>query len=371
MRPRGADQQGTPPNSGHSGSDRRRGRREQVALCPITTRGRRDPVLRPWRTEGGAKGPLCDGHGYGGSGRIAAQCARGRRSPGIGSRGKTWKPRRCIHQADQGHRIGSTGRGSSMMPNLGGVLSRRSRTQLGALLKVQAKLAVREPYALGLGVGFPVVLLVLFGFISRKVPGNVGGSGLTVIDLYIPTIMVISFIAIAISLPNTLVRDREIGWLRRISTTPVHPSRLLAAQLILDLVLAAVAIVILIVGGTVIFGAPLSVGIPFFILSLALAIAVIFSLGLIVVALAPTQTIASAAGGVLFFALLFLSGLWVQPVQVGAPLSDIMWYSPSGAAVRAILYSVFHATPPVTTLVTLAGYTLLFSFVAVRYFRWE
>ena len=95
-----------------------------------------------------------------------------------------------------------------------------------------------------LGVGLPVVLLVVFGFISKNVPGNVGGSGLTVIDLYIPTLMVISFIAIAISLPNTLVRDREIGWLRRISTTPVHPSRLLAAQLILDLVLAAAAIVI-------------------------------------------------------------------------------------------------------------------------------
>lgn len=258
-----------------------------------------------------------------------------------------------------------------MTPILGEVLSRRSRAQLAALLKVQAKLALREPYALGVGVGLPAVLLVVFGLISKNVPGNVGGSGLSVIDLYIPTLMVISFVAIAISLPNTLVRDREIGWLRRISTTPVHPSRLLAAQLILDLVLAAVAIVIIIAGGTVIFGAPLSVGIPFFILSLALAIAVIFSLGLIVVALAPTQTTASAVGGVLFFALLFLSGLWVQPVQVGAPLSDIMWYSPSGAAVRAILYSVFHATPPVTTLVTLVGYTLLFVFVAVRYFRWE
>ena len=97
----------------------------------------------------------------------------------------------------------------------------------------------------------------------------------------------------------------------------------------------------------------------------------IFSLGLVVVALAPTQTVASVVGGVLFFVLLFLSGLWVQPVQVGEPLRDIMWYSPSGAAVRAILYSVFNATPPVTTLVTLVGYTLVFSFVAVRYFRWE
>jgi ABC-2 type transport system permease protein len=258
-----------------------------------------------------------------------------------------------------------------MRPSLGGVVSPRSRAQLAALLKVQAKLSLREPYALGLGIGLPAVLLVVFGVISRQVPGNVAGSGLTVIDLYIPTIMVISFIAIAISLPNTLVRDREIGWLRRISTTPVHPSRLLAAQLILDLVLAAVAIVITIVGGAAIFGAPLSVGIPFFILSLALAIAEIFSLGLVVVALIPNQTAASVVGGVLFFGLLFLSGLWIQPVQVGEPLRSIMWYSPSGAAERAILYSVFHATPPMTTLVTLVGYTLVFAFVAVRYFRWE
>jgi hypothetical protein len=120
----------------------------------------------------------------------------------------------------------------------GGVLSRRSRAQLAALLKVQAKLSLREPYGLGLGVGLPAVLQVVFGFISKNVPGNVGGSGLTVIDLYVPTLMVISFIAITISLPNSLVKDREIGWLRRISTTPVHPSRLLAAQLILNLLFA-------------------------------------------------------------------------------------------------------------------------------------
>ena len=258
-----------------------------------------------------------------------------------------------------------------MRPSLGAVFSRRSRVQLAALLKVQAKLSLREPYGVGLGFGFPVVLLVLFGVISEHVPGNVGGSGLTVIDLYIPTIMVISFVAIAISLPNTMVRDREMGWLRRISTTPVHPSRLLAAQLIFNLVLAAAAIVITVGGGMAIFGAPLSVNIPFFIISLVLAVAEIFSLGLVVVALAATQTIASTIGGVLFFALLFLSGLWVQPVQVGEPLRAIMYYSPVGAAVRALLYSVFNTTPPVATLAVLAGYAFVFAFVAVRYFRWE
>jgi len=258
-----------------------------------------------------------------------------------------------------------------MIPNSGGVRSRRSRAQLAALLKVQAKLSLREPYALGVGVGLPVVLLVVFGLISKNVPGNVGGTGLTVIDLYIPVIMVISFIGIAISLPNTLVRDRELGWLRRLSTTPVHPSQLLGAQLVVDLVLAAAAIVTAIVGGTLIFGAPLTVDIPFFILSVALAIVEIFSLGLVVVALVRTQATASVVSGVLFFALLFLSGLWLQPDVIGGPVQVIMLYSPSGAAVRALLYSMFGQAPPVTILVALVGYTLVFAFVAVRYFRWE
>lgn len=79
-------------------------------------------------------------------------------------------------------------------------------------------------------IGLPIALLIVFGFIGRQVPGNVGNTRLTIIDLWIPTIMVISFISIAISLPNTLVRDREIGWLRRVSTTPVHPWRLLAGS---------------------------------------------------------------------------------------------------------------------------------------------
>ena len=63
-------------------------------------------------------------------------------------------------------------RGRSMRPSLGGARSHRSRAQLAALLKVQAKLSLREPYALGPGIGLPAVLLVVFGFISRQVPGT-------------------------------------------------------------------------------------------------------------------------------------------------------------------------------------------------------
>src|SRR3979411_1287907 len=117
-------------------------------------------------------------------------------------------------------------------------ISHRSRVQFAELLKVQSKLALREPLALFGGLALPAILLAVFGFIGQANPGNVGSTGLSIIDVWTPTILVLSFIFISVSLPNTLVRDREIGWLRRVSTTPLHPSRLLDAQLGIDLLVA-------------------------------------------------------------------------------------------------------------------------------------
>jgi ABC-2 type transport system permease protein len=249
--------------------------------------------------------------------------------------------------------------------------SHRSGVRFAELLKVQVKLALREPYALLGGIGLPVVLLAVFGLIGQAVPGNVGDTGLTIIDLWIPTILVLAVLYIAISLPNTLVRDREIGWLRRVSTTPLHPSMLLAAQLVINLVLAAAAVLIIILGGTLVFGASLHVQILPLVVSLLLTTAEIFALGLMLVALLPTQTVARTVAGVVTFALMFLSGLWVNPAQVGDPLQTIMYYSPSGAAARALLDAIFHGSLSYAALLTMAVYTVIFGFIAIRYFRWE
>lgn len=247
----------------------------------------------------------------------------------------------------------------------------RPRHSFSELLLVQWKLALREPYALGGGLALPTALLVVFGLISHSVAGNVGGSGLTVIDLWTPTLLVISFTVLAISLPSTMVRDREIGWLRRVSTTPVHPSRLLGAQLVINLVIAVAAVLIITVGGSLVFGASLHVSIVPFGVSLVLAVAELFSLGLLIVALAPSQVVGQSIGGVVTFALWFLAGLWVNPLQAGEPLATLMRFSPSGAASRALLDAVFNSSASYVAWVTMAAYTAVFAYVAIRYFRWE
>lgn len=250
-------------------------------------------------------------------------------------------------------------------------MSRRSRHQFAELLKVQAKLAIREPLALFGGLALPAILLAVFGFIGQANPGNVGSTGLTVIEVWTPTILVLSFLFISVSLPNTLVRDREIGWLRRVSTTPLHPSRLLGAQLVIDLIVAAAAVVIVILEAALLFGASLHVQVLLFSLSLVLSIVELFTLGLVLVALVPTQAVAQPIAGVVTFALMFLSGLWVNPAQVGDPLQTIMYYSPSGAAVRAVLDSTFNGSPSYAAWLTMVVYTVIFGFIATRYFRWE
>ncbi len=247
-----------------------------------------------------------------------------------------------------------------------------TRGHFSELLKVEGKLALREPTSLVMGIGVPTILLVVFGLIGMFSPGNVSGTSYTVIELYVPTIMVIGFIFVGVSvLPNTMVRYREIGWLRRVSVTPEAPSRLLAAQLIVNLVLALAGILIVILGSELFFGASLDVSLPYFALSVVLSIAVIFSLGLLVAALVPSQSVANGVGGGLVFLLMFLAGLWVPPAAVGGPLATIMYYSPSGAAAQAMLYSVFNTAPPYTAIVTMVVYALAFSFIATRYFRWE
>jgi hypothetical protein len=52
-------------------------------------------------------------------------------------------------------------------------------------------------------------------------------------------------------------------------------------------------------------------------------------------------------------------------------LRTIMYYSPSGAAVKAVLDSAFNGGLSYAALLTMAIYTVIFGFIAIRYFRWE
>lgn len=246
-----------------------------------------------------------------------------------------------------------------------------SSGRFSVLLKIEWNTGLREPYGLGMGLIFPVILLFLFGFIGKATGGG-NYSGLTLIEIWLPTIIVVGFISLSCySIPITIVRDREIGWLKRISTTPLSSAKLLAAHLTINLIYAAILLAIIIPGGIVIFNAALNVSVFYFSISIILALLVLFSIGLIIASIAPNQRAATVIAYPSFMGMMFLAGLWVQPSTIGNPLRTIMWYSPPGAAARTILYSIYNTTPPFMELVAALVYAIIFLLIAIRLFRWN
>ena len=77
-------------------------------------------------------------------------------------------------------------------------------------------------------------ILLIFGSIFGPPEPDPALGGLRFIDVFVPSLVVITIGTLGIqTLPIRLATYREKGILRRLSTTPAHPLRLLAAQLVI------------------------------------------------------------------------------------------------------------------------------------------
>ena len=239
------------------------------------------------------------------------------------------------------------------------------------LVKVEARLALRAPVGLFLGVLVPVILLVIFSAIpGLKQPAP--GSTLTMFAQYVPVLIGLSLCLIAlVSLPVPVAANRQMGVLRRFATTPAPPSWLLSAQVIVNLALALMAIVILVAGGVLFFGLHMPSQWAGFALSALLATAAMFGIGLLITALAPSPQVAGVAGTVLLYPLLFFAGMWTPKQNLAPALQHVGNYTPLAAAVQAMDAAMQGHFPPTQPLLVMAAYAVIFGIAAVRLFRWE
>ena len=137
-------------------------------------------------------------------------------------------------------------------------------------------------------------------------------------------------------LPIPMVTYRELGILRRLSTTPVPPSWLLAAQVVVQLCVALAGLTIVVVTSVVAFGAPVPKSIVGLVLSFLLSTVGLFALGLLIAALARTASSLNVIGRLTLIPLLFFAGMWLPRALMPGPLLAISNYTPLGAAVEAI-----------------------------------
>lgn len=249
---------------------------------------------------------------------------------------------------------------------------RAPRAAFANMVFNEARLAWRQPAGMIAGAGIALLLLVIFGEVpSFKQPsGSLGGY--STFEVYIPILMGFSIALIAfLYLPGPLVSYRELGILRRLSTTPVPAYWVLAAQIVVQSCLMAVTLVVIVTVSIVFFGisAPQNPGAM--VLAIALCMAALFAVGLTIAALARTSGAARGLMALALYPMLFFSGLYYPVQLMPTVIQDISNYTPLDAAVQAIGASWVGQFPASRSLLVLAGYALVFGYLAKRFFRWE
>jgi ABC-2 type transport system permease protein len=250
----------------------------------------------------------------------------------------------------------------------------RRRSAMTQLIVTELKLFTRGRAAVGLflGAGIPVLLIVIFGGIhSFNTPVSKYG-GLTTLDVYVPILLVFAMALLClVTMPATLAGYRELGYLRRLQTTPAGPLRVLVAELAVKLIVAVAVVIVLLAVARGGYGVAPPRQAGGFIAAGVLAVAALMAVGLFVSAVAPTAGVARGVGAILLYLMMFFAGLWLPIQNMPSVLQHISHATPLGAAVPALQNATQGQWPTWLQLVTMAGYAVAFGLAAARFFRWE
>jgi ABC-2 type transport system permease protein len=246
------------------------------------------------------------------------------------------------------------------------------RSSLARLTLTEFRLALREPMLVFWTFAFPLGLLIVFGCIPAFKKTHAGYHGLTVLEIYVPVLILMMLALFSFfMMPTTLATYRQQGILRRLRTTPAGPSRVLAAQLLVTLGSEAVMVAAILLLGRVAFAIPFPLAPGIWVVVALLAAAASLSLGLFVAAVAPSPGVAYAGGALLFYPLMFFSGLYAPIPSMPAVLQHISHATPLGAAWESFQSAALGHWPPALALGTMAAYAVAFAVAAARLFRWE
>ena len=240
------------------------------------------------------------------------------------------------------------------------------------VVRTEARLFGRELGSLCWILLFPTILLLIIGLVPgyRTPEDDLGGQ--RVVDLYATVCAVLAMIMAAImAMPPVVAGYRESGVLRRLRTTPMHPASLLGAQVGLHAAAVLASIVLALGAARLVYDVPLPGALGWYAVSVVLASAAAFSIGAVVTSVSSTTRVVQTVGTIVFFPLMFTSGVWLPVQGMSGWLRDLVVATPMGAASEALNDTLQGLRPDLVDLAVMGGWTVVLSLVAVRLFRWE
>nr|MDT0656685.1 ABC transporter permease [Micromonospora sp. DSM 115978] len=243
---------------------------------------------------------------------------------------------------------------------------------LVTLSAVEAKLFVRDPIGAFFALAFPATLLLVLG---SAIPGftepdeALGGD--RPIDIYLPITLALAIATVSMTtLLGVLSQYRERGILRRLSTTPVSPVVLLAAQLVVNVGALVVGSALAFVAATVAFDVAPPANVAGFVLAFVLGSAAMCAVALLIAAVAPTARASTGLGMLVYFPMMFFAGVWTPGPAMPDMVRRIADYTPLGAASQALQDSFAGGWPDARHVAVMAALAVGLGTLSARFFRW-
>jgi ABC-2 type transport system permease protein len=194
------------------------------------------------------------------------------------------------------------------------------------------------------------------------------------VSYFVPSILGMALMQLGIFAAIPLVQQREKLILKRLNATPLPRRTLVASNIVVRLVIAAVQTLLIIVIGQRVLGVEL-IGSALAIGGVVILGALTFtSIGYVIASVARTEEAANGMTSVVQFPLMFLSGIffpleimpdWLRGVATFLPLTYL------GDALRQTMVGGAPFVPLGIDLAVLGGWLAVCFVVSARFFRWQ
>lgn len=238
------------------------------------------------------------------------------------------------------------------------------------LIKYHFLVLLREPITMFLAVALPFILLILQqGAMGEMLPG-----GIQVIDLAIPTFIVMTAMTLGILDSGfSHAHARQTKFLRRLRMTPAGPISYLFAGIVARLAVFTLFVIIFLAVTSVGFNATLA-GRNWLIFTgaLLLVFSLFYTIGMFFANLLRTGKAAQSIINAAYFALIFLGGIFIPLAAMPEFAQRITRHFPTAYAINLLEAawggsSLFYGH----YLIVVIGITVVFGVLSVRFFKYE
>lgn len=241
------------------------------------------------------------------------------------------------------------------------------------MTRVEFHLFTRNFPSLFFSLGFPAMMLLIFGGVYGNKPSPLFG-GYGTVDVSIPayTALIIATTGI-MTLPLAVAGYREGGVLKRLKASPMAPTDLLVSQILVNVAMTVVGMLVLVLVGVMVFDLRFQGHLGPTVLSFFLSTLSIYALGYLIASLVPGTKACTAIANIVFFPMLFLTGATVPLEIMPENMVTISKFLPLTYAVRLMKGAWLGGslTDFGTEILFLGALAVVSIVGAVATFRWE